>query len=204
MRFNLLTFAVSAALLTISFASKNVGDTEAIDSIDGLVGSSHLHTIPVRGSKKHFILARRSRKDYVTSSASDGSKLLHNDTEITWYASQDLKNPACNGGSNDGWAPTNDNHIGAIMAGWDMGTHLKCGKFVDLCNESIKVCVKVRIVDKCAACKPGHVDLSKKAFLLLAPTHSLDEGVVKGLKLYANEEPSIWDFDLFGPKTLVA
>jgi hypothetical protein len=29
--------------------------------------------------------------------------------EITWYASNDLKNPACGDGS---WDPNNNNHIG--------------------------------------------------------------------------------------------
>jgi len=32
--------------------------------------------------------------------------------EITWYASNDLKNPACGDGS---WDPNNNNHIGGAF-----------------------------------------------------------------------------------------
>ena len=127
------------------------------------------------------------------------SQLLNKGTKITWYASNDLKNPQCGDGS---WNPTNNCHIGAVMAGWGGGP--KCGEFVQLCNEKMKPnkCVKVRIVDKCAGCKERHVDLTKSAFKQLAPSHSLDEGVVEDLVLYQNGKPSPWDIDLFGPLKL--
>lgn len=44
-----------------------------------------------------------------------------------------------------------------------------------------------------------HVDLTKSAFKQLAPSHSLDEGVVSNLKLYKASKPSAWDTQLFGP-----
>lgn len=124
---------------------------------------------------------------------------MNGNTQITWYASHDLLNPQCSDGK---WNPNNNNHIGAVMYGWKNGP--KCGEFVQLCNESHSrhKCVKVRIVDKCAACKQNHIDVTKASFRQLSNTGSLDEGVTHGLKLYTSGKPNPWDFDLFGPLAL--
>ncbi|KDN40526.1 hypothetical protein K437DRAFT_188357 [Tilletiaria anomala UBC 951] len=124
-----------------------------------------------------------------------GKKLWVRDCQITWYASNDLKNPQCGNGK---WNPHNGNHIGAVMAGWDGGP--KCGEFIDLCRGN--ACVSVRIVDKCAGCGKNHVDLTKSAFKRLSPSGTLKEGRIHGLKMFHNSKPNPWNLQLFGPYNL--
>lgn len=130
-----------------------------------------------------------------TSSSSKGD-LLSSNIMITWYASEDLKNPACGTGS---WDPTSNAHIGAIATGWKDGP--SCGDFIDLCNEDVTPpkCVTVRRVDDCAGCDNNHVDLTKAAFKALSPSGGLDEGVVKNLKMYKSTKANPWNLSLFGP-----
>lgn len=157
---------------------------------------------PTRRSRKHQHGRRKANRSstHMTSKPS-GAETINGNTQITWYASHDLQNPQCGTG---GWNPTNNAHIGAVMAGWSNGP--KCGEFVYLCNDKMKSdnnCLQVRVIDKCAGCKKNHVDLTKSAFKQLDPKHSLDTGVVKDLKLYsAPKKPSPWDKALFGPVKL--
>lgn len=152
---------------------------------------------PVRRSNKHKHKHRKSGKSsshYVK--VPDGAKMMYHGGQVTWYASHDLQNPQCGNGK---WNPTNNAHIGAVMYGWSGGP--ECGEFVYICN-SEKNCIRVRIVDKCAGCKKGHIDLTKSAFKQLDPKHSLDTGVVKNLKIYYAGKPSPWETALFGPLRL--
>lgn len=156
------------------------------------------------GRNKHSHKSRNGKKkvSVPTSSGPDsGSQLLCPKTKVTWYASQDLKNPQCGDGS---WSPTSSSHIGAVMAGWSGGP--SCGEFVQLCNDqkSGNPCVRVRIVDKCAGCSQDWVDLTQSAFKKLAKTGTLDEGEVHNLKMYRTNKPTSWDKALFGPIKLKA
>lgn len=221
MRFSLVTFAtVAFAIASTSVkadSSNAVQKTEEVldklgNKIEFVTGTGD-HDFddddddvqPVRRSRKHA--HRKSGKSgkkssHMTSSPKKGSKLKNSNTKITWYASNDLKNPQCGDGS---WNPDNASHIGAVMAGWEGGP--QCGDFVQLCNDKLEdgKCLSVRIVDKCAGCKQKHVDLTKSAFKQLASSHSLDEGVVDNLKLYQlDDNPSPWDTALFGPFKLKA
>ncbi|PWN36167.1 uncharacterized protein FA14DRAFT_172733 [Meira miltonrushii] len=152
---------------------------------------------PVRRSHKHKHKHRKSNKSsghYVK--VPKGAKMMYHGGEVTWYASHDLQNPQCGNGQ---WNPTNSCHIGAVMYGWNGGP--ECGEFVYICN-SENNCIRVRIVDKCAGCKEGHIDLTKSAFKQVDPKHSLDTGVVKNLKIYYAGKPSPWEAALFGPLNL--
>lgn len=137
-----------------------------------------------------------AKKASSTSTSSSKGDLLSSQIMITWYASEDLKNPACGTGT---WDPTSNAHIGAIATGWKDGP--ACGEFIDLCNEDVKPhkCVTVRRVDDCAGCDNNHVDLTKAAFKALSPSGGLDEGIVKNLKMYKTKKANPWNLSLFGP-----
>lgn len=153
----------------------------------------------VRG-KSSFGMSRRHQK-YKSVLFTHGPEKFENiwsdNVKITWYASNDLKQPAC---CETGWDPENHHHIGAVMKGWKNGP--SCGDFVRLCNEKTNKCTKVRIVDECAGCKENHVDLTKSAFKRLATTGTLDEGITTGLKMFSSRMPNPWDLALFGPVKL--
>ena len=87
-----------------------------------------------------------------------------------------------------------------MVKNWDNGP--QCGEFIKLCNEKTSKCVKVRVIDKCAGCKQGHVDLTKSAFKKLSKSGTLNEGVVENLNMYKSRKPNPWDLALFGPKVL--
>ena len=217
MRFSFVAIAAMAvAVATTSVMSADASNpTDAVSSIAGIqdIPDSEIQVIeglgdhdfddeddeikPVRRSNKHKHKHRKSNK---TSShyvkVPDGAKLMYHGGQVTWYASHDLQNPQCGNGD---WNPTNNAHIGAVMYGWSGGP--KCGEFVYICNKD-KNCIRVRIVDKCAGCKQGHIDLTKSAFKQLDPKHSLDTGVVKDLKIYYAGKPSPWEKALFGPLRL--
>lgn len=215
MRFSIVAFAAVAVALvsTSAFAAENNALANLADDVDEagnkiqVIESDGDHDFdddddeasPVRRSHKHKHRSNRNKKNKKSThlhKLAGNSRMINGDTQITWYASHDLKNPQCGDGS---WNPTNNAHIGAVMAGWEGGP--SCGEFVHLCKGEDK-CLRVRIVDKCAGCKKNHVDLTKSAFKQLDPNHSLDTGVVKGLKLYQTSKPAPWDKGLFGPLRL--
>ncbi|EPQ28910.1 uncharacterized protein PFL1_03711 [Pseudozyma flocculosa PF-1] len=157
----------------------------------------------MRRGKHHHKHSRKTKgKQHFTIGTDDSDQLWDDAVKITWYASNDLKNPQCGNGGGK-WQPENSSHIGAVVKGWDNGP--QCGDFVKLCNKKAdNKCVKVRVIDKCAGCKKGHVDLTKSAFKKLAPSGTLNEGVVENLQMYKTYKPNPWDIALFGPKLLQA
>lgn len=154
-------------------------------------------TLNIRGKSSFGVDKRNSKKhdkELFTHGPDEKETLWVDGIKITWYASNDLKDPACGNGK---WDPTNGNHIGAVVKGWDKGP--SCGDFIRLCNPKVSRCVRVRIVDQCAGCKNNHVDLTKSAFKRLATTGTLDEGVTTGLTMWTSQKPNPWDLALFGP-----
>lgn len=132
------------------------GDHDFDDDDDDDEGD---HPKVVRRSRKHHNRksshksGKHSKHSTHASNGPDkGSQLMSGDAKITWYASNDLKNPQCGDGK---WNPDNNSHIGAVMAGWKNGP--QCGEFVQLCNDKMSgnPCLRVRVVDKCAGCKTG-------------------------------------------------
>lgn len=140
---------------------------------------------------------KQMKESLFTHGPDSQEKVWESNVKITWYASNDLKKPAC---CEKDWNPKNHHHIGAVMKGWSSGP--QCGDFVRLCNEKTNKCTKVRIVDQCEACKENHVDLTKSAFKRLATTGNLDEGETTGLKMFTSRNPNPWDLSLFGPVKL--
>ncbi|WFC99672.1 hypothetical protein MYAM1_002417 [Malassezia yamatoensis] len=175
----------------IEFFDSKVGDAEFEDDV------SEKRSINIRGKSAYGLGARKTQMKGATSHPESGDELQESSVRITWYASHDLKNPAC---GDDSWSPTNTNHIGAVQKSWSSGP--QCGEFVRLCNDQTSACLKVRVVDQCEGCKQNHVDLTKSAFKRLSATGSLDEGLTNGLKLYKCNKPNPWDFSLYGPLKL--
>lgn len=68
-----------------------------------------------------------------------------------------------------------------------------------LVRNSLGKSVTVRVVDACAGCEPGsaHVDLTRAAFLALAP---LGTGQLKVHMSHVHGSPDEWDEELYGPK----
>ena len=175
------------------FFDSEVGDNEFEDD------QQEKRSLNIRG-KSSFGMNKRNLKDtqeLFTHGPAEKESVWANGIKITWYASQDLKNPACGNGK---WDPSNSNHIGAVLKGWDHGP--SCGDFIRLCNPKVSRCVRVRIVDECAGCKQNHIDLTKSAFKRLATTGTLDEGVTTGLTMWYSSKPNPWDLSLFGPFNL--
>lgn len=197
-----LLFAL-AAYAAVAQAADLDDDGNEIVFFDSKVGDYEFEedepekrALNVRG-KSAFGMAKRENVELFTNAPKKGENLWSKSVRITWYASHDLQNPACGKGD---WNPTNSNHIGAVMKGWEGGP--QCGEFIRLCNEKIERCVRVRIVDECAGCQADHVDLTKSAFKRLATTGSLDEGITTGLTMWYAGKPNPWDFSLFGPLNL--
>lgn len=159
--------------------------------------TEHKRSIHIRG-KSSFGMNKRdvalARIHSFTHGPDYLEKIWKQGVKITWYASHDLKDPACGSGH---WNPKNHHHIGAVMKGWENGP--SCGDFVRLCNEKTQRCTKVRIVDHCEGCSADHIDLTKSAFKRLATTGTLDEGVTTGLSMWTSRTPNPWDLALFGP-----
>ncbi|SPO24808.1 uncharacterized protein UTRI_01798_B [Ustilago trichophora] len=149
---------------------------------------------------KHHKSKSTSAVQHFTLGPAEQDELWSPDVQITWYASHDLLNPQCGNGGGS-WQPVNSCHIGAVVKHWDDGP--QCGEFVKLCNKQAdNHCVVVRVIDKCAGCAKDHVDLTKSAFKKLSPSGTLQEGRIKGLKMYKTKTPNPWDLALFGPKLL--
>lgn len=202
MRLALIYYAVALSLAVSALAS-DLSNSNSTEIADEAIEVFHSGGDPLgddgltRRSTKHKSKKQSRKGKYVTSKPDKGAKLMTGKGKVTWYASQDLKNPQCGNGK---WNPNNNCHIGAVMYGWNGGP--KCGQFVQICNPRKKACIKVRIVDKCAGCKQNHIDLTKSAFRQLSPSGTLDEGVVSNLDVYYDSRPNPWDFDLFGPVKL--
>ncbi|PWN54160.1 hypothetical protein IE53DRAFT_383294 [Violaceomyces palustris] len=152
----------------------------------------------LRRSKHHHKHSRKkSSKKLYTIGADANDEIWDKSVQITWYAANDLKNPQCGNGGGS-WQPENSCHIGAVVKNWSNGP--QCGEFVKLCNKKAgNHCVKVRVIDKCAGCGSGHVDLTKSAFKKLSPSGTLTEGRIHGLQMYRSKKPNPWDLSLFGP-----
>ncbi|ETS62848.1 hypothetical protein PaG_02605 [Moesziomyces aphidis] len=183
----------------LQFINSVVGD----DDDDDYTPAQLAARSELRRSKHHHKHSSRkstaSRKLFTIGPAQTDEMWSRN-VQITWYASNDLKNPQCGNGGGS-WQPENSCHIGAVVKGWNDGP--QCGEFVKLCNkEADNHCVTVRVIDKCAGCGEDHVDLTKSAFKKLSPSGSLVEGRIKGLKMYRTKTPNPWDLALFGPKLL--
>lgn len=157
--------------------------------------------LQLRQGKHHHKHSKRTHSQkYYSVGPNDSDELWQKNVQITWYASQDLLNPQCGNGGGK-WQPVNSCHIGAVVKNWDSGP--QCGEFVKLCNpKAHNHCVRVRVIDKCAGCGPGHVDLTKSAFKKLSGSGTLREGRIHGLKMYRTKLPNPWDLALFGPKKL--
>ncbi|PKI83885.1 hypothetical protein MVES1_002104 [Malassezia vespertilionis] len=205
-KFTLYAFVALIAFAAVVRTEEKYYDDDGNDLIvfDSKIGDNDFEddapskrSLNIRGKSAYGMAARHKNERLFTSGPSDNEKLIDHNIKITWYASEDLKAPAC---SNGKWDPSNSNHIGAVMKGWDGGP--QCGQFVRLCNDKTSVCVKVRIVDECAGCSKNHVDLTKSAFKKLATTGTLDEGITTGLKLWDSHKPNPWDFSLYGPVAL--
>ncbi|WFD34455.1 hypothetical protein MCUN1_001296 [Malassezia cuniculi] len=176
---------------TVKVFDSGVGDQDYAKG----AGESHDSFKFLAGKTNHRMAINRVKHYTVKPDATD--KFWKDNIKITWYASNDLKAPACGDGT---WDPENSSHIGATSVGWTNGP--KCGEFVRLCNSKVSRCVHVRIVDQCAGCNDDHVDLTKSAFQKLATTGSLEEGITTHLKMYRSEVPDLWDKALFGPVKL--
>jgi hypothetical protein len=182
----------------LEFINSVVGDEDDDDYTDDELEQRAL----LRRSKHHHKHSRKSKDRQLFSIGPGSDKLWLKDVQITWYAAQDLKNPQCGNGGGS-WQPVNSCHIGAVVKNWESGP--QCGEFVKLCNKKAKDhCVTVRVIDKCAGCGPGHVDLTKSAFKKLSPSGTLAEGRIKGLQMYRTKLPNPWDLALFGPRLLQA
>ncbi|KAN0063223.1 hypothetical protein ACQY0O_004387 [Thecaphora frezii] len=181
----------------IEFVNSVFGDEDDDDYTEVELQQREL----MRRGKHHHKHSRKTKgKQLFTIGTDDSDQLWSDNIKITWYASNDLKNPQCGNGGGK-WQPENSSHIGAVVKNWDNGP--QCGEFIKLCNKRNKnKCVKVRVIDKCAGCKQGHVDLTKSAFKKLAPSGTLNEGVVENLEMYKTYKPNPWDIALFGPKLL--
>ncbi|WFD31731.1 hypothetical protein MSPP1_002770 [Malassezia sp. CBS 17886] len=175
-------------------------DSKLVDDDDFEDDASSKRPLQVRG-KNAFGMAKRTDAVKLAHTFTHGpdhlEEMVHGGVKVTWYASQDLKNPACGSG---GWDPINKSHIGAVGTGWSKAP--KCGDFVRLCNPKNTNCVKVRIIDECAGCRDNHVDVTKSAFKTLATTGTLDEGVTAGLQMWTSRHPNPWDVSLYGPYKL--
>lgn len=171
------------------FFDSEVGDDEFEDD------ETEKRSFNLRGKSAFGTgVQRRINVHHFTHGPDHREELMEDNVKITWYASEDLKRPAC---GNDSWDPTNRHHIGAVLKTWKEGP--QCGDFVRLCNEKVKRCVKVRVVDYCEGCSKSHIDLTKSAFKRLCTTGTLDEGITTGLKMFTSRYPNPWDFSLFGP-----
>lgn len=140
---------------------------------------------------KHKSHRKASNISHFTIGADKNAK-KDKDVQVTWYASHDLQNPACDGNlkPNNGW------HIAAVSANWKA---VKCGDFRQICNHKAhNRCVKVRIIDLCAGCDDYAYDLTKSAFKILSPSSSLDEGRMHGMSAYTVHAPNPFDTGLFG------
>lgn len=206
MKFALFALLALAALAAVVKAEEKFYDENGKEIVvfDSKVGDDEFEdddmekrSIGVRGKSAFGLAARHSRHNGFTHGPEEGDELQDGNIRITWYASEDLKNPAC---GDDKWNPNNNNHIGAVQKSWTNGP--QCGEFVRLCNTKTDKCLKVRVVDECAGCSKNHVDLTKSAFKRLSTTGTLDEGLTTGLKLYKCNKPNPWDFALYGPLKL--
>lgn len=206
MQFAIFVFFALAAFAAVVRADDKVVDEEGREVVffDSKVGdldfeddATEKRSLNIRGKSSFGLSPRHIKENSFTHGPNTNEKLQLENVKITWYASEDLKNPAC---GDENWNPNNKNHIGAVQKSWTNGP--QCGEFVRLCNPKVERCVKVRIVDECAGCAQNHVDLTKSAFKHLATTGTLDEGITTGLQMYASHNPNPWDFSLFGPLKL--
>ncbi len=96
--------------------------------------------------------------------------------KVTWYAGDQLDNPACGG-------PTPSDNS-AVVAVKKNGGYGKCGETVHLHYNGKMVSAK--IVDYCAGCEWGHFDATRSVFKKLAP---LSQGVIEGIhfKLFTKD-----------------
>ncbi|CAG8690873.1 8306_t:CDS:2 [Dentiscutata erythropus] len=94
------------------------------------------------------------------------------DVHTTFYKDNQLLNAACYG--RNGLKPYNakpTDYIAAIhMSDFEM-----CFKCIQVKNCETNKTTTVKVIDKCAGCAPGCIDLTQTAFKCLAP---LDQGVI--------------------------
>ncbi|KAK2466137.1 hypothetical protein APHAL10511_001779 [Amanita phalloides] len=116
-----------------------------------------------------------------------------NSVTITWYTGKDLSNPSC--WPNTYWSPTDASFVCArTERGWANGPG--CFQFLEICNGPAK-CIFVRVVDECAGCSTGHLDLTRAAFASLA---ELDRGKCQvQFRQATSPSHSNWHEDLWGP-----
>lgn len=198
-----LIFALVALFSVVRADDEKMFDSEGneLEVLDTGLGDQDFgagkRSFDIRGKNSHRLHSRGRKIEHYTNAPSSSDELVNKNMKVTWYASHDLKNPAC---GTAGWDPENSAHIGAVSTSWSGAP--KCGDFVRICNHKVQRCVRVRVIDQCAGCSSDHVDLTKSAFLKLAPTGSLDEGIVSKLSMYKSNMPNPWDLSLFGPVRL--
>jgi len=110
-------------------------------------------------------------KDWYARSANLSNQKRGLQGIITFYDGASLNNAACYG---RGGLPKYNAKPSDLIAAVSMKGESMCFKCLKITNKKKSVIVK--IIDKCASCKPNHIDLSPAAFNTLADS---DLGVVK-------------------------